>query len=382
VKNNNIEELVKNALEQFEPEVPSHLWENIQSQIAVNPSGGQSSASDGGASAASGWASGATLLKVAATAVLISGGVYLGYNALQTDDNKNASAQVEPVVSDEITESAQIEKDEVDAPEMQSELEDAAVVEAIETESMQENSNAVGDIRNIAVEEDAELEESVEEVLIDNNNVESSTNAEKTVNNSPKNSTTNKTAKPNPVKNNKPNSEVTIVEAGILANKVNGEIPLTITFNNITNAQYFEWDFGNGIKSFDASPSVTFEEDGDYTVKLTITDFNGNQLSDRMEINAYLPSTLFVPNAFSPNGDGENDYFGVEGENVSNVNFKVLRLDGSTVFEGRTMLDRWDGVDSQSPNADKYMIVATAIGSNGKPIARNAFLQVFRDGNR
>ncbi|MEZ5046886.1 MAG: gliding motility-associated C-terminal domain-containing protein [Chitinophagaceae bacterium] len=53
---------------------------------------------------------------------------------------------------------------------------------------------------------------------------------------------------------------------------------------------------------------------------------------------------LVIPNSFSPNDDGKNDYFGIiEIENVTNFNLKVFNRYGEMLFETEDKDYKWDG---------------------------------------
>lgn len=379
MKNDKFEELIKQSLEQIEPEVPAHLWDNIASRISVTPPAQQAPASDGGASAGAGLSGAAGLLKVAAAALLITGGAYVAYEMFS-----NNAETIEVVAKETVANQAKSKTSVVAGAgdeksiEINTETEDAILIEGevVEVDIYEIGGGSTPVIADNSSESEtatADLEEAIVNSATKKNEEAAASEMQFKIG--------TKLGKANSLSNfqSQNDQEVVIVEAGILANKVSGDVPLTVSFQNLSAAKSYEWDFGDGIKSFDPSPSHTFNFDSDFAVKLTITDFNGNVLRDQIEINAYLPSTLFVPNAFSPNSDGDNDFFYLEGTNVTNINFKVLRLDGTIVFEGKTLNDKWDGTDSQNPLATKYVYQARAVGSDGKPLQRNGFLNVFRD---
>ncbi len=55
-----------------------------------------------------------------------------------------------------------------------------------------------------------------------------------------------------------------------------GCVPLTVDFNNrSTNADLYDWDFGDGGTSDQKSPTYTFDEVGEYTVRLIALDTTG-----------------------------------------------------------------------------------------------------------
>jgi len=88
---------------------------------------------------------------------------------------------------------------------------------------------------------------------------------------------------------------------------------------------------------------------GDFLLHALVKDENGCQAKDSIWIRT-AKVDVFVPNIFSPNNDGINDYFY---PNVSKYIIKINRLVvynrwGSQVFEGRDLDPRvealgWDG---------------------------------------
>ena len=91
--------------------------------------------------------------------------------------------------------------------------------------------------------------------------------------------------------------------------------------------------------SLAASPSARPEASTVYTV--TITDSLGCTNTDKLSI--ILTGTLFIPNAFTPNGDGYNDGFGAWASELST--FELLLFDrwGELIWSTTTLDDRWDG---------------------------------------
>lgn len=74
-----------------------------------------------------------------------------------------------------------------------------------------------------------------------------------------------------------------------------------------------------------------------------VTDPIGCQNSDSVlvDINGYME--IFVPNIFSPNGDGENDYLVINGPRLFNYYIQVYDRWGKLVFESNEQKDYWDG---------------------------------------
>ena len=69
---------------------------------------------------------------------------------------------------------------------------------------------------------------------------------------------------------------------------------------------------------------------------------NGCVYTDTAFIHVW--KDFWAPNAFTPNGDGNNDSFGFEGvEYMTEFEFTIYNRLGTVVFEGKDKHDRWDG---------------------------------------
>lgn len=70
---------------------------------------------------------------------------------------------------------------------------------------------------------------------------------------------------------------------------------------------------------------------------------NGCELSDSVLVKTYCPYTFYIPNSFTPNGDGINDVFYAYGNNI--IDFKLLIFDrwGERIFETNDIRNGWNG---------------------------------------
>ncbi len=55
------------------------------------------------------------------------------------------------------------------------------------------------------------------------------------------------------------------------------------------------------------------------------------------------PPVVFIPNIFSPNGDGSNDVFCVRGPEIDSLHLQIYNRWGNLVFESNDINDGWDG---------------------------------------
>ncbi len=81
--------------------------------------------------------------------------------------------------------------------------------------------------------------------------------------------------------------------------------------------------------------------DGEYVVEVkNINDCIG---FDTITILQQCPTRIYVANAFSPNGDGINDFFGVSGLDIISIRFSVFDRWGQLLFESDNQKKVWDG---------------------------------------
>lgn len=89
------------------------------------------------------------------------------------------------------------------------------------------------------------------------------------------------------------------------------------------------------------NPTATPGETVTYTV--ITTDSNGCKSSDNITIIVQFQNVIFVPNIFSPNGDGVNDILFVRGKGVEKLKFFIYDRWGEKVFETTSLDVGWDG---------------------------------------
>ncbi|MEM9340484.1 MAG: PKD domain-containing protein, partial [Bacteroidota bacterium] len=97
------------------------------------------------------------------------------------------------------------------------------------------------------------------------------------------------------------------------------------------------WDFGDGTVSTERNPTHTYENPGTYTVNLLLPDADCFVDESRVIVH----EDFFVPNVFTPNNDGVNDFFEVK-TNIE-VGMKVFNRAGYTHFETDNYQNDWDG---------------------------------------
>jgi gliding motility-associated-like protein len=112
------------------------------------------------------------------------------------------------------------------------------------------------------------------------------------------------------------------------------------------------WDFGNGQSApYEPgnTPDQTYPGAGNYTVTLTLEN-SGGCLDTAFATLCILPEVpVFIPDIFSPNGDGNNDVFRLRGHGITNVEFLVYSRWGELVFSSKDINKGWDGTINGKP---------------------------------
>ena len=85
-----------------------------------------------------------------------------------------------------------------------------------------------------------------------------------------------------------------------------------------------------------------------------------------VNVNVEKDNNLFVPTAFSPNGDGYNEILYLRGNNLSQVRFSVYDRWGVRVFESTNPGRGWDGnYNGEKAAAGSYTYVAVIVFTDG-----------------
>ncbi len=89
---------------------------------------------------------------------------------------------------------------------------------------------------------------------------------------------------------------------------------------------------------------------------LEALDTNGCIASENIRISEYCPERLFAPNAFTPNGDGQNDVFTVSGLNLFQPKLSIYDRWGGLVYQGEDTDAYWDGTANGELAQEGYYI--------------------------
>jgi gliding motility-associated-like protein len=129
-------------------------------------------------------------------------------------------------------------------------------------------------------------------------------------------------------------------------------LTIEVALNDTTDVTY-SWQQISGVMGLVTDSTYSFDitpEDG-VQYQFTATNSNGCSVDSIVIIDVSKPRRANAPTGFSPNGDGMNDYFFIQGgDKVQEITiFRVYDRWGTLVFEGNNITinvpeQGWDGI--------------------------------------
>ena len=121
-----------------------------------------------------------------------------------------------------------------------------------------------------------------------------------------------------------------------------------INYYNLSSyASTYHWMFGDGDSSIIFSPSHMYPMNPNVWYDVTLIVKTEHNCVDTSYDKIFIRDeyTFYAPTAFTPDGDGINDYWFVVGHGISNKNFKLFVFDrwGEIIWQTTNQYDKWDG---------------------------------------
>jgi gliding motility-associated-like protein len=143
-------------------------------------------------------------------------------------------------------------------------------------------------------------------------------------------------------------------------------IPESQSFvNNLSiNASTYFWTFDDGFSSSLFEPAHIFADAGTFNMCLSAISEFGCESIYCDTIIVFQSAEIAIPSAFTPNGDGANDFFLVRGGPLRSFEMKIFNEWGNLVFSSTDQLVGWDGTHSdipQSSGAFEYVITGETL---------------------
>lgn len=183
--------------------------------------------------------------------------------------------------------------------------------------------------------------------------------------------------------NGGPVEEETLITGG---ESYTASAPLKVSFEANPNEQEgytyaYEWVIYPAdtpdeplLRRFEPETEYTFYDSGTFGVQLKVTYTPDDGSSEPLEEEAepitivISESSLEVPNAFSPNGDGVNDVFHITYQSLVKLEASIFNRWGQRICQMNlsNIEQGWDGTQGGRDVKDGvYFIVVQAVGSDG-----------------
>lgn len=146
----------------------------------------------------------------------------------------------------------------------------------------------------------------------------------------------------------------------------------------------WEWDMGNGFTANVKNPSVQNYFAGnsyrEYNIKLITTDSSGCTSTAVHPLKAVNNCYIAVPSAFTPDGDGLNDFlYPMNAYKATGLLFVVYNRAGNLVFKTSNWLNKWDGTFKGNPqDPGSYIWMLSYTDENGKKISLKGTVVLLR----
>jgi gliding motility-associated-like protein len=105
------------------------------------------------------------------------------------------------------------------------------------------------------------------------------------------------------------------------------------------------WQFGDGSDSSGVvkNPQHTYKDTGKYCVNLEVTNVHGcvDTTVQCLEIQPFF--VIYVPNAFTPNGNGLNETFTAKGVGILTYEMWIFDRWGQQIYHCNDIYNGWDG---------------------------------------
>ncbi|MBL4752695.1 MAG: gliding motility-associated C-terminal domain-containing protein, partial [Flavobacteriales bacterium] len=107
----------------------------------------------------------------------------------------------------------------------------------------------------------------------------------------------------------------------------------------------WDWSFGDTATSAIPNPTHEYLDTGFYPVRLVVTDTNGCMDTVSHTIRILPDYTIFIPNSFTPNGDGFNEVFHPKGKGINEKGYQFYLYNrwGDEIWGTSNFLEPWDG---------------------------------------
>ena len=156
-------------------------------------------------------------------------------------------------------------------------------------------------------------------------------------------------------------------------------VPLVYFYDQSALATIWRWNFGDTTYSSDQDPSHKYKNPGIYTVQLIVESEFGCLDTAWEVIDIKKDYAIWIPSAFTPNGDGYNETFTVKGFGFSQFTMQIFNRWGALIFSSSEVIKGWDGTyQGEEAQQDVYVYKIDMKDDLGNPHTYTGRVSIVR----
>ena len=126
------------------------------------------------------------------------------------------------------------------------------------------------------------------------------------------------------------------------------------------------------------NPTVMITNETLFNIKMTAA--SSCVTVDTLQVRAFNKRTVYLPNTFTPNGDGVNDIFKINPVGIRELRyFRIVNQWGVRIFETTNLSEGWDGrLNGVREPIASYTWMIEAVDTNGQPVRESGTVTLIR----
>jgi gliding motility-associated-like protein len=127
--------------------------------------------------------------------------------------------------------------------------------------------------------------------------------------------------------------------------------------------------------------SYSFTEEGIYPITQVVINATGCTDEVTHTVRVEYGTEYYIPSAFTPNADGTNDVFKVEGQLIKNFNLIIFDRWGNEIFTSNDPAMGWNGYNTDGSFAypeGVYVFRLEMRSSTNEDVVENGSITLFR----
>jgi gliding motility-associated-like protein len=158
--------------------------------------------------------------------------------------------------------------------------------------------------------------------------------------------------------------------------------PFTIAAQDVNNSGFNQYTWQPSFLLVDAAAQNAIIKNATTNTLFSViaSTAAGCVGKDSIYIKVFTKPDIYVPNAFTPNGDGTNDLLKAIPVGIKTFNsFTVFDRYGHTIFTSKNAYQGWDGtINGAAQNTGSFVWLATGVDFNGRVVERKGAVLLVR----